>query len=89
MLLCVRMAGRTRDDNRGFGVMFEDIIWLAQLEVFCDISSREDRRSTDDRRRAPHLSAIPFKKPHLVMAIISETPNGSSLVLGPFEKMSV
>lgn len=27
------------------------------------------------------FSAIPFKKPHVVMAIISETPDGYSLVL--------
>jgi len=33
------------------------------------------------------FSALPFKKSHFVMAIISETPNGYSLVLGLFEKV--
>jgi hypothetical protein len=33
------------------------------------------------------LPATPFNKPHLVMAIISETSNDNSLVLGLPEKV--
>jgi hypothetical protein len=35
------------------------------------------------------FSATPFKKPHVVMAIINETPNGNSLVLSRSERVSV